>query len=68
MIIPLDKLLTLNTNKYIFTKGVMKAVDMVGNIKNYPESDLNWKVVPNVLKLALEGDVKLVYNHEGEII
>ena len=68
MIIPLDKLLTLNTNKYIFTKGVMKAVDMVGNIKNYPETDLNWKVVPNVLKLALDGEVKLVYNHEGEII
>jgi hypothetical protein len=68
MIIPLDKLLTLNTNKYIFTKGVMKAVDLVGNIQNYPETDLNWKVVPNVLKLALEGDVKLVYNHEGEII
>lgn len=68
MIIPLDKLLTLNTNKYIFTKGVMKAVDMVANIKNYPESDLNWKVVPNVLKLALDDDLTLVYNHEGEII
>ena len=68
MIIPLDKLLTFNTNKYIFTKGVMKAVDMVGNIKNYPENDLNWKVVPNVLKLALDGEIKLVYNHEGEII
>jgi len=68
MIIPLDKLLTLNTNKYIFTKGVMKAVDLVGNIKNYPEHDLNWKVVPNVLKLALDGEVTLVYNHEGEII
>lgn len=68
MIIPLDKLLTLNTNKYIFTKGVMKAVDLVGNIKDYPETDLNWKVVPNVLKLALDGEIKLVYNHEGEII
>jgi hypothetical protein len=68
MIIPLDKLLTLNTNKYIFTKGVMKAVDLVGNIKNYPETDLNWKVVPNVLKLALDNEIKLVYNHEGEII
>jgi len=68
MIIPLDKLLTLNTNKYIFTKGVMKAVDMVANIKDYPETDLNWKVVPNVLKLALDGDVKLVYIHDGEIV
>lgn len=67
MIIPLDKLLTLNTNKYVFTKGVMKAVDLVGNIKNYPESDLNWKVVPNVLRLALDGEIKLEYSHEGEI-
>ncbi len=67
MIIPLDKLLTLNTNKYIFTKGVMKAVDMVANIRNYPESDLNWKVVPNVLRLALEEDIKLSYKHDGEI-
>jgi len=67
MIIPLDKLLTLNTNRYIFTKGVMKAVDVVGNIKNYPEEDLNWKVVPNVLKLALESEIKLVYNKEDAI-
>jgi len=62
MIIPLDKLLTLSTNKYIFTKGVMKAVDHVANIRNYPEEDLNWKVVPNVLKLALEEEIKIVYN------
>lgn len=67
MIIPLDKLLTLNSNKYIFTKGVMKAVDMVGNIRNYPEDDLNWKVVPNVLKLALDGGINLKYNPPGEI-
>jgi hypothetical protein len=66
MIIPLDKLLTLSSNKYIFTKGVMKAVDMVGNIKNYPEDDLNWKVVPNVLKLALEGGIKLKYKNSDE--
>jgi hypothetical protein len=67
MIIPLDKLLTLSSNRYIFTKGVMKAVDVVGNIKDYPEEDLNWKVVPNVLKLALEGEIKIVYN-DGETV
>ena len=67
MIIPLDKLLTLSSNKYIFTKGVMKAVDVVENIKNYPEEDLNWKVVPNVLKLALEGEIKIVSN-KGETV
>ena len=67
MIIPLDKLLTLSTNRYIFTKGVMKAVDYVENIKKYPEEDLNWKVVPNVLKLALEGEIKIVYNKDDNI-
>jgi len=67
MIIPLDKLLTLNSNKYIFTKGVMKAVDHVENIKNYPEEDLNWKVVPNVLKLALEDEIKIVYNKDETV-
>lgn len=67
MIIPLDKLLTLNTNKYIFTKGVMKAVDLVANIRNYPEDDLNWKVVPNVLKLALDGGITLKFNNTDEV-
>ena len=66
MIIPLDKLLIYNKNKYIFTKAVMKAVDKVGNIKDYPESDYNWKVVPNVLKLALEEKVKFEFNEKLE--
>ena len=67
MIIPLDKLLTLSSNKYIFTKGVMKAVDKVENIRNYPEEDLNWKVVPNVLKLALEGEIKIAHNNDETV-
>jgi len=57
MIIPLDKLLFYNDNKYIFTKAAMKAVDKVSNIRNYPEKDTNWKVVPNVLKLILNEEV-----------
>jgi len=61
MIIPLDKLLVYNKNKYVFTKAVMKAVDKVGNIDKYPESDLNWKVVPNVLKMALTQEIKFDY-------
>ena len=67
MIIPLDKLLIYNKNKYIFTKAVMKAVDRVGNIGQYPESDLNWKVVPNVLKLALDEKVKFIYDDTQEL-
>ena len=58
MIIPLDKLLFDNTNKYVFTKAAMRAVDKVSNIRDYPEKDTNWKVVPNVLKLILNEDVK----------
>jgi len=67
MIIPLDKLLVYNGNKYIFTKAVMKAVDKVGNINDYPESDLNWKVVPNVLKLTLDESVKFIYDETQEM-
>ncbi len=59
MIIPLDKLLKYNENKYIFTKAVMRAVDKVNNIKDFPEENLNWKVVPNILKLALDEDLKV---------
>ena len=60
MIIPLDKLLFYNDNKYIFTKAAMRAVDKVSNIRNYPEKDTNWKVVPNVLKLILNEDVNFI--------
>ncbi|HPS58121.1 MAG TPA: hypothetical protein PK514_08435 [Spirochaetota bacterium] len=67
MIIPLDKLLIYSNNKYVFTKAVMKAVDKVGNITDYPETDLNWKVVPNVLKLALEEKVKFLYDESKEL-
>ncbi len=67
MIIPLDKLLIYNKNKYVFTKAVMKAVDKVANIKDYPETDLNWKVVPNVLKLSLEENVKFLYDETQEL-
>jgi len=60
MIIPLDRLLFYNDNKYIFTKAAMRAVDKVSNIRNYPEKDTNWKVVPNVLKLILNEDVNFI--------
>ena len=60
MIIPLDRLLFYNNNKYIFTKAAMRAVDKVSNIRNYPEKDTNWKVVPNVLKLILNEDVNFI--------
>lgn len=67
MIIPLDKLLIYSNNKYVFTKAVMKAVDKVANIRDYPETDFNWKVVPNVLKLSLEENVKFLYDESKEL-
>lgn len=65
MIIPLDKLLTLQGNRYIFTKAAMGTVEKIANIKDYPEDNYSWKVVPNILKLILEGEVK--YNYTGEL-
>lgn len=66
MIIPLDKLLHYSSNKYVFTKAAMKSVDKVANIQNYPERDMNWKVVPNVLKLILNNDINFVNKEQSE--
>lgn len=60
MIIPFEKLLSIKDNKYVFTKALMRAVDKIGNIKDYPEENINWKVVPNIIKLVMDG--KLKYN------
>jgi len=54
MIIPLNKLVSFDENRYIFTRASMQLVDRIGNIKEYPESDESWKVVPNIIKLVLE--------------
>lgn len=67
MIIPLDKLLTYNDNKYIFTKASMAAVEKIGNIRDYPEDDFSWKVVPNILKLTLDEDIKFICDYTLEL-
>ncbi|MBN1531665.1 MAG: hypothetical protein JXA20_03300 [Spirochaetes bacterium] len=54
MIIPLNKLLTFSGNKYIFTRASMVTVEKIGNIKEYPEDESKWKVVPNILRLMLD--------------
>ena len=58
MIIPLDKLLTYDGNKYIFSKAAMAVVEKIGNLKEYPEDDKSWKVVPNILNLTLNEKIK----------
>jgi hypothetical protein len=55
--IPLDKLIAYNGNRYIFTRSAMLLVDRLGNIKDYPEEDENWKVVPNILDLLLHDNL-----------
>ncbi|HDP80705.1 MAG TPA: hypothetical protein ENN21_07675 [Spirochaetes bacterium] len=60
MIIPLNKLVSFDKNRYIFTRASMQLVDRIGNIKEYPESDESWKVVPNIIKLML--DEKIHYS------
>lgn len=69
MIIPLDKLMKYSGNRYVFAKAGMQIVDKIANIKNYPEDNLNWKVVPNVLKAMLDENVHFTYdagNKSGE--
>ncbi|MFC1669881.1 hypothetical protein ACFL20_05760 [Spirochaetota bacterium] len=59
MIIPLDKLLIYDKNKYLLAKAAMAAIDKIGNINKYPEGPNKWKIVPNVLKLVLDDDIKI---------
>jgi len=66
VIIPLDKLLTYNKNKYIFSRATMEAVEKIGNMRSFPEDDSKWKVVPNILKLMLNNDVKFINYEEPE--
>lgn len=66
MIIPLDKLLTYNKNKYIFSRAIMEAVEKIGNMKSFPEDETKWKVVPNILKLMLNNEIKFIYTEVPE--
>ncbi len=65
MIIPLDKLIAFNSNRYIFSCAAMKVVDKLGNIEGYPESDKNWKVIPNILNLMLNNTINYEFKEEA---
>ena len=58
MIIPLKKLVAFDKNKYVFSKATMVAIDKLGNIQGYPDEEEGWKIVPNILKLMLDEDIK----------
>lgn len=55
--IPLDKLMALKENKYLFTKATMNMVDKIANVKDY-DFDKNGKLVSNILELLLNKKVK----------
>ncbi|MBN1500424.1 MAG: hypothetical protein JW982_09715 [Spirochaetes bacterium] len=57
MIIPLDKLISISENKYIFTKAAMEVVNKVDYIDEIPD-DLKWKIVPNIMKVMIDGTLK----------
>lgn len=66
MIIPLDKLNSFTGNKFEISKAAMMAVTRLHNIKNYPEPDLNWKIVPNVLQMVLDDQIHFQRSEESE--
>ncbi len=45
----------------------MMAVTRQKNIADYPEPDLNWKIVPNILKLMLDEQVKYEYDESEKL-
>ncbi len=69
MIIPLDKLIAYDKNRYKLTCASMKAVDKLGNIRDYPESeeDKNWKIVSNILDLVLNEKIQYYEPREKPI-
>lgn len=64
MIIPLDRLVAYNQNRYIFSRAAMTAVDKLGNIREYPEKDSNWKVVPHIMFFMLNEKLKHNLNED----
>lgn len=62
--IPLHKLISLSSNKYIFSRAAMKTIDRIDNIDGFEEVKGNWKIVPAILKLMLDENIK--YNISEE--
>jgi hypothetical protein len=67
MIIALDKLMNIGGNRYMFTKAVLTAIDRKDNIQNYPHEDRGWKVVPHVLRMTLDDEIKFLVKEKEEV-
>ncbi|MCP4133274.1 MAG: hypothetical protein GY754_20060 [bacterium] len=61
VIVPLDRLLKYEENRYVLTRAAMVAVDKIGNMKDYPDENTSWKVVPNILRMILGDDLNFEY-------
>ena len=67
MSVVLEKLLSYNGNKYIFSKAAMEAIDKIGNLKEYREDmDTEGKIVVKTLNFILEEKVKFQYLYDPE--
>jgi hypothetical protein len=58
--VSLDKLLSFNGNKYVFSKATMKTIDKIANVKEYKQEE-NEKIVIKALNLMLDDTVKFEY-------
>jgi hypothetical protein len=66
MIIPLDKLISYDKNRYILTRASMGAVDRIEGLTDYLIEGEQWKIVPNILRLMLDGTVQFELLPEKE--
>ncbi|MBN2040976.1 MAG: hypothetical protein JW864_13105 [Spirochaetes bacterium] len=67
MSVILEKLLSYNGNKYIFSKAAMEAIDKIGNLKEYREDmDTEGKIVVKILNFLLEEKIKFQYLKDME--
>ncbi len=67
MIIPLDKLLVYDGNRYKFTCGSMTAIGKIQNMKEFQEDSNSWKVVPTILRYTLKGVINIDYVETAQI-
>lgn len=67
MIIPLDKLISFDENRYVMTRVAMAAVDRIESLTPVLVEGEQWKIVPNVLRLLLNGSIQHVLIPESDI-
>ncbi len=58
MIISIDKLVSYDQNRYIMTRAAMTVVDNIEAVTDMMIEGEEWRIVPNVLRLILDGKVK----------